>query len=103
MAKVRHAAVHDPSSLWCFVIVGIRLLIAVPLWHISRLLNIEALRIQVLHSVVQDALIASERCNRVERRRALEPLGPTDSIPGTLKRGARRRSLWGRWRRPPSI
>lgn len=89
LAKVRHAARHEPSSLGTFVAISVRLALLVPLWRISvlvsRLLGVQAfgLRRSLIRCALRDAARASERCNRVELRQQLLPVPPPRDLYAT--------------------
>jgi hypothetical protein len=78
VAKIRHATFHEPAALGTFLVVIVRLLVMVPMLTLCRLGGryFEPSRQALLRSVLREAMLASERCNRVERRRSLPPLAP---------------------------
>lgn len=78
VAKIRHASFHEPAALGTFAAVALRLALLVPLLQLAQLVGspAAALRQRLLRLVLRDALLVSERCNRVERRRNLPPPRP---------------------------
>jgi len=78
VAKVRHAARHEPACLATFFAISLRLALLLPLWRLTTVLGVRAfaLRRKLIRCALRDAARASARCSRVELRRQLLPVPP---------------------------
>mmetsp|Transcript_15470 Transcript_15470/g.41481 ORF Transcript_15470/g.41481 Transcript_15470/m.41481 type:complete len:128 (-) Transcript_15470:524-907(-) len=95
VAKVKHTAFHEPAALATFVAVSLRMFVSLSIFQAARLFGdrTTCLRRRMLQSVLRDVVIASERCNRVELRRPLQP-PPRKLAAAGSRRVARARFAW---------